>query len=153
VKKKLFVDKKICTGCRYCEAVCSLMHSSDQTVNPKRARIIIEQDIPNGIFTPVVCKQCKKAPCVDACEFDALTVDPQLGIPTVNNQECTACMACIEACPFGAMTLDIEEEVAVKCDLCGGDPKCAQVCRVLPHIGYAALSYTTTDNWLQRKRK
>ena len=151
MKKELFVDKLICTGCRYCEAVCSLVHSSDQKVNPRRSSIIIEEDIPNGIFNPVVCKQCKKAPCVEVCQFDALAVDPQLGIPTIDNQKCSGCRDCIEACPFGAMTFDVEKEVAVKCDLCGGDPKCVQFCRALPHVGYAALSYLTAEEWSKRK--
>ncbi len=41
MKKKLFVDKNICTGCRYCEGVCYLVHSSSNQVNPRRARMVV----------------------------------------------------------------------------------------------------------------
>lgn len=153
MKKKLFVDKNICTDCRYCEAVCSLVHDPDHKVNPRRARIVIHQDYDNAIFTPVVCKQCTKPVCVEACYFEAMPIDPVLGIPTIDPEKCTACMACLEACPFGAIFSDSEQGVAIMCDLCGGDPQCVKFCRALPHIGYAALTYTTPAEWSKRKAK
>lgn len=151
MKRKLFIDKNICTGCRYCEAVCSLVHSRNGEVNPRRGRIAILQDIPNALFTPIVCRQCAKASCVEACHFDAIPIDPQLGIPAIDIGRCTGCMACVEACPFGAMLFDSEQGVVIKCDLCGGDPKCVKFCRALPHVGYAALSYLTAEEWSKRK--
>jgi len=36
--------------------------------------------------------------CVDACDFDAIHMNPETGLPLVNNK-CTACGACVEACP------------------------------------------------------
>ncbi|MEA3495149.1 MAG: Fe-S cluster domain-containing protein [Bacteroidota bacterium] len=36
--------------------------------------------------------------CVDACDFDAIHMDPETGLPVVNDK-CTACGACVEACP------------------------------------------------------
>ena len=36
--------------------------------------------------------------CVDACDFDAIHMNPETGLPVVNNK-CTACGACVEACP------------------------------------------------------
>lgn len=38
------------------------------------------------------------ADCVDSCDFDALHMDPETGLPVVNDK-CTACGACVEACP------------------------------------------------------
>jgi Fe-S-cluster-containing hydrogenase component 2 len=61
-------------------------------------------------------------------------------------------MACLEACPFGAVSFDHEHETAIKCDLCGGDPKCAKFCRALPHLGRSALTYMTAEEWVRRKR-
>jgi carbon-monoxide dehydrogenase iron sulfur subunit len=151
VKRWLFIDKSICTGCRYCEAVCSLVHSQDNQVNPKLSLITVHQDLRNGNFTPVVCRQCAKPPCVDACLFEAMSIDPVLGIPTIASDKCTGCKACLEACPFGAMFFDDEREIAMKCDLCGGEPQCVKFCRALPHVGYAALSYVTPEQWLERK--
>ncbi len=37
--------------------------------------------------------------CVDACNFDALRMDPVTGLPVVNDANCTACGACVKACP------------------------------------------------------
>ena len=36
--------------------------------------------------------------CVAACEFDAIHMNPERGLPEVNNK-CVACGACVEACP------------------------------------------------------
>lgn len=36
--------------------------------------------------------------CVDSCEFDAIHMNPETGLPVVNNK-CTACGACVKACP------------------------------------------------------
>ncbi|MCS7131978.1 MAG: hypothetical protein NZ934_04555, partial [Hadesarchaea archaeon] len=34
----------------------------------------------------------------------------------------------VEACPFGAIALHPSKGVAIKCDLCGGDPACVKQC-------------------------
>jgi electron transport complex protein RnfB len=39
------------------------------------------------------------ADCVDVCKFDALHMDPQTGLPVVDEQKCTSCGACVKACP------------------------------------------------------
>ncbi len=36
--------------------------------------------------------------CVDACDFDAIHMNPDTGLPVVNDK-CTACGACVTACP------------------------------------------------------
>ena len=37
--------------------------------------------------------------CVAACQFGALTMDPETGLPVVDESKCTACGACTKACP------------------------------------------------------
>lgn len=37
--------------------------------------------------------------CVEACQFGALSMDPQTGLPVVDESKCTACGACAKACP------------------------------------------------------
>ena len=37
--------------------------------------------------------------CVAACQFGALSMDPQTGLPVVDEEKCTACGACTKACP------------------------------------------------------
>ncbi len=37
--------------------------------------------------------------CVDACNFDAIHINPETGLPEVDESKCTACGACSKACP------------------------------------------------------
>lgn len=42
--------------------------------------------------------------CVDACDFDAMYMDPETNLPVVKDN-CVACNACIEACPRDILEL------------------------------------------------
>jgi len=37
--------------------------------------------------------------CVDACQFGAISMDEQTGLPVVDEKKCTACGVCAKACP------------------------------------------------------
>ena len=37
--------------------------------------------------------------CVNVCKFDALHIDPETGIPVVDEDKCTSCGACVKMCP------------------------------------------------------
>lgn len=37
--------------------------------------------------------------CAAACSFDALHMNPETGLPEVDEDKCTACGACVKACP------------------------------------------------------
>ena len=43
--------------------------------------------------------------CVEACAFDAIYVDPETGLASVDADKCTACGACVKACPKGLIEL------------------------------------------------
>ncbi len=37
--------------------------------------------------------------CVSACQFDAIRMNPETGLPEVDDDKCTSCGACVKACP------------------------------------------------------
>ena len=37
--------------------------------------------------------------CVSACQFDAIHMNPDTGLPEVDEDKCTSCGACVKACP------------------------------------------------------
>ncbi len=37
--------------------------------------------------------------CVAACQFGAIKINPETGIPEVDEEKCTSCSACVKACP------------------------------------------------------
>lgn len=43
--------------------------------------------------------------CVEACQFDAIHINPETGLPEVDEDKCTACGACAKACPRNIIEL------------------------------------------------
>jgi len=43
--------------------------------------------------------------CTRACKFDAIHMNPETGLPEVDDDKCTACGACAKACPKGIIEL------------------------------------------------
>ena len=43
--------------------------------------------------------------CVEACQFDAIHVNPDTGITEVDEEKCTSCGACTKACPRNIIEL------------------------------------------------
>ena len=40
-----------------------------------------------------------KGDCAVVCNFDAIRMNPETGLPDVDEEKCTACGACVKACP------------------------------------------------------
>ena len=143
--RRVLVDQTCCTGCRYCEIVCSLAHEGE--VNYRKSRIRVFGEALEGIDRPVVCdpEKCKTMPCIDSCPVNAIKVDEKLGFPIMDVELCIGCRACLNACPINAIFFDENRNKALKCDLCDGDPECVKRCVAhiyLPHISSPVLQYT-----------
>lgn len=121
---KIQVNPRTCQGCRVCESVCSLSHHG--IVNPKGTGIKINERQTLGSFNQIVCQQCMDMPCAAACPENIITRDRYSGAVTIG-EGCTGCGACKEACEIDAIHL-MNNETAVKCDLCGGLPRCVEAC-------------------------
>lgn len=126
IPERLLVDEKVCSGCRTCELACSLKHEA--AFAPELARVWVEKDEAAGIDRPHACRQCGVAPCVRACPQEALARDAATHAVTVDRERCIGCGACVPSCPFDAIRMHPEQNIALVCDLCGGQPQCAGRC-------------------------
>ncbi len=52
---------------------------------------------------PFGCLGC--GDCVKACAFGALSINPQTGLPVVDEEKCTSCGKCVKACPRGIIEI------------------------------------------------
>ena len=128
-----------CSGCRLCEIACSLEHEG--VIWPEASRIRIYELLP-GVNVPHTCVQCPDYPCVESCNFDALSVDEVTGAVLVKEDNCTECGACVLACPGNIPRIPAGKGSVVICDLCGGEPKCVEVCH---EAGHDALTLVKGD--------
>ncbi|NHJ49654.1 MAG: 4Fe-4S dicluster domain-containing protein [Asgard group archaeon] len=116
------VDLSKCTGCRRCETHCAFYHTGK--VNNYLARIKVINLYEIGVDSPVVCQQCSERYCMK-CTNNALTIG-SLGQIIVSPTNCNLCGLCESSCPIGA--IEIFNDIVYVCDLCGGAPKCIEVC-------------------------
>lgn len=49
--------------------------------------------------------------CVKACQFGAIKMNPETGLPEVDADKCTACGACAKACPRGIIEIRLKGRV------------------------------------------
>ena len=84
--------------------------------------------------------------CVAACQFDAIHMNAETGLPEVDREKCTACGACAKACPRAIIEVRVVDDqksgMVVECvnkdkgavamkacaAACIGCGKCQQVC-------------------------
>jgi Fe-S-cluster-containing hydrogenase component 2 len=142
--KRILVDARVCSGCRACEVACVARHEG--RFGTAVARIHVTKIEHLGLDVPHVCRQCRRAPCVDACPSGALGRDTRTGAVIVHAGECIGCAACVDACPFGMAALHPETGLALICTLCGGDPACVKRCAT------GAIVYGDTDARAKAKR-
>jgi carbon-monoxide dehydrogenase iron sulfur subunit len=124
--KRIVVHPEVCSGCRACEVACVAYHEG--RFGTASARIHVLKIEPLGIDKPQACRQCRRAPCIQACPTGALYKDPQSQAVLVNDELCNSCGDCIQACPFNAIRFHPDTGLPNICDLCSGDPQCVSNC-------------------------
>ena len=123
---RVMVNQEKCIGCRICEQYCTFTHF--QVVNPTKSKIRIYRDPDKQMDFALYCHQCDDAPCVNACEFDALSTDNDTGAIIVIPENCTACENCVSSCSYEAIRIFPDQNFVHVCDLCKGDPTCVILC-------------------------
>lgn len=124
----LVVQLENCTGCRSCMLMCSFVHTDAFCYDDARLRVVKNES--RGQSTPLVCRNCEDAPCIDVCPVEAIRREPDSQWVILHEDACTGCGACVEVCPYHAIHIHPLSGVALKCDFCGGDPQCVKVCRL-----------------------
>ncbi len=139
--RRLIVDFDKCTGCRICMIECAIEKTG--RMQPSKARLFVVKHDQDSLDIPIVCHQCEI--CTKVCPEEAIQT-AEFGAKVVISEDCIACGACEDACPFGTIWIDKDLDIAVKCDLCRGEPRCVQTCP------YDALSLKTSDEVILDKR-
>ncbi len=122
--RRLVAHSERCTGCLTCQLACSLQHEG--FCSPSWARLHVMEAAREQGFELAVCLQCEDAPCAAACVNGAFVAAD--GLWTIDRDACTGCGLCQDACTEGVLTMDPEDGLAMRCDLCGGSPRCAAYC-------------------------
>ncbi|MFQ6074167.1 MAG: 4Fe-4S dicluster domain-containing protein [Candidatus Bathyarchaeia archaeon] len=123
--KAVIVNYRECTGCRICELACSIRNEGVASARLSRIRVY---PFPPGLDVPVICVQCDKAPCIEACPLGLLSRDSKSGAVVIQEELCNGCGLCMNACPAQAIFMHPTRHVAIKCHLCQGEPECVKLC-------------------------
>lgn len=122
--KILVITPEKCTGCRTCELICSF--TKTQEFNPKTSRVSVFSYDEAAISVPMMCMQCEEPSCRAVCPVSAISKTEQ-GV-LIDDKKCIGCKMCVSACPLGNITFSAVERKIVKCNLCDGNPQCAEFC-------------------------
>ncbi len=120
---KIYCDITKCIGCKSCELACAVEHSQAKDIftaikeTPLPKKRVKTENVDSKIIS-LHCQHCEDAPCIKACMSGALSKDEKTGATLHDKDKCVGCWMCVMVCPFGAIVRDIENHIAVKCDLC-----------------------------------
>jgi len=124
--KELVYEPKKCIGCRLCEQICTMTHY--EITNPTKALVRIIRDDEKQLDSAIYCHTCADAPCIKACQFDALSRNSETNAIQIDEEKCVGCGECINKCPFGVPIMHPTDNYILICDLCDGNPECVSIC-------------------------
>ena len=141
----LLIDEHKCIRCGNCVSACQGVHDDGQ------ARLSLTGIKFYNLLAPNSCWQCENPLCMLDCPPDAIARDPRGEVYIKSN--CIGCGNCERNCPYGNIFMvhkepsrslfgwvkslfvkakeEVEQTVAVKCDLCrgiSGGPACVRGC-------------------------
>ncbi len=132
---KIYCDMTKCVGCKSCELACALEHSQTKNIfSAIKEKVLPKKRVKAEVFGDKIislhCQHCEDAPCIKACMSGALSRDEKAGATLHDKEKCVGCWMCVMVCPFGAIVRDVENHIAVKCDLCPDreDFSCVAAC-------------------------
>ena len=143
--KIIFVELDRCLACRNCEQVCSFQEAGG--FKREDSNIWVQIDLEKRSIFTMTCLQCETALCLEVCPTEGLIRDPKTNAVVVDEAACVGCKMCVAACPFGNIHFESKRQVAAKCNLCNGDPRCVQNCMS------GALHYGDINDLAAIKRK
>lgn len=123
-----------CTGCRYCVYACTEHHYQEYCLNKSNIQVFSLHARGGVVDIPILCMKCDNSPCMDVCpdKVAAISIDEVTGARIIDHEKCTLCGLCIDACAdrgVGCLRMSNEEDRIVgMCDMCGGNPKCVEIC-------------------------
>jgi len=138
---RIRVSSSRCSGCRLCEMACS--YEKTRCFTPRSSGIWVEIDPRVGRDIPHVCQHnsrvCRgkgstKPVCIEVCPRAEESSPPlwwdgeSKVVRLAADSACVHCQRCLKACRLGAIRFDRSRSCLVKCDLCGGNPRCVEVC-------------------------
>lgn len=141
--KQLVIKPEKCVGCRTCELMCSFGHT--EQFNPQLSAVSVIAYDEAAVAVPVTCLQCEEASCLKVCPVKAISRGED-GVVSVSAGKCIVCKMCTHACPLGNISFSPITRRVFKCDLCGGEPKCAQFCPS------GAILYMEPEDDVDRKK-
>jgi anaerobic carbon-monoxide dehydrogenase iron sulfur subunit len=121
----LVFDAEQCSGCLSCQTNCAQRNQGSSGLVNSGLRLHLSPF--DGNYKLTYCRQCKKAPCAEACPVGAIQWQAD-GYWQLDEESCIGCQECLAACPFGALFYDPGTDKVLKCHTCQGDPVCASVC-------------------------
>jgi Fe-S-cluster-containing hydrogenase component 2 len=122
--KRIRFEETLCSGCKICELVCSLVHEGECNPSFSRIKIISFEFVRRfAIF----CVRCLEAKCIEICPQNANYRDQVSGAILTDHSKCKSCGLCAKQCPHEAIFLSKTGGI-FRCDLCGGDPHCVGFC-------------------------
>ena len=131
----MLINLHRCVGCYACQITCKAEYNIPFGIFRCRVKTHQSGEYPDvkKFFLPRLCNHCADAPCIEACEENALFKN-QDGIVVLNSSKCTGCQLCYDRCPYNAIEINPHTGQAEKCDFCyhrirrGLLPVCVESC-------------------------